>query len=73
MVDETLVAVLRPAEDAWRQALLHANRGLPEHKRVSHVLTWQQEFPRTASMKVKRQVLADTLRERATREALLAL
>ena len=37
------------------------NRRLPDFKRVSAYLNWEKDFPRTASMKIKRQVLAEEI------------
>jgi acyl-coenzyme A synthetase/AMP-(fatty) acid ligase len=37
------------------------NRRLPDFKRVSGYLVWAKDFPRTASMKIKRQVLAEEI------------
>lgn len=45
------------------------NHTLPEHKRIWGVLSWSEDFPRTASMKLKRAVLAQTLRTRAAQDA----
>lgn len=41
------------------------NHGLPDHKRIWGVLSWDKEFPRTASMKLKRGELAEALRSAA--------
>jgi long-chain acyl-CoA synthetase len=66
-VDEALVIVVRPSEgDAPSEALLEElrerNRRLPDFKRVSGYVVWTDEFPATASLKIKRNVLADVLR-----------
>jgi len=45
------------------------NRRLPDFKRVSGWVRWDEEFPRTASMKIKRNVLADALRGKLARPA----
>jgi long-chain acyl-CoA synthetase len=45
------------------------NKTLLNFKRISGYLTWPQEFPRTASMKIKRQVLAEEIRHRFTRQS----
>jgi long-chain acyl-CoA synthetase len=37
------------------------NRKLPDFKRVGGYLIWEKDFPRTASMKIKRQALADEI------------
>jgi long-chain acyl-CoA synthetase len=61
MVDETLVLVVRPREElseTTRNLVAHRNRTLVDFKRVRHVLVWSEPFPRTASMKVKRTLLA---------------
>lgn len=73
MVGEQLVAVVRPSDAPFQSELAQANRRLPEHKRVDAVLIWDEEFPRTASMKVKRPLLADAIRERAARDDLQPL
>ena len=63
---ETLLLVVRPEADADPDALLAEirmrSRRLPEHKRIADVLFTDGEFPRTASMKVKRGPLAEALR-----------
>ncbi len=71
LVDEELLLVVKaPIHEraAQLRALRRQNRALPEHKRVHRVLWWDDAFPRTASMKVKRDALASTLRERAARD-----
>lgn len=82
LTDEHLVAIIRPrgtadAEASSRESVLlqlrAKNRRLPDFKRVERVLFWDESFPRTASMKVKRTALATTLREAASQEALLTL
>jgi hypothetical protein len=42
------------------------NRRLPDWRRAAAVLLWDAEFPRTASLKVKRDALADAIRTRIT-------
>src|SRR4029077_4805544 len=39
--------------------VLARNRGLPDFKRVGGYVIWEKDFPRTASMKIKRQALAE--------------
>ena len=58
-----LIMVLRPVDgDRAGQragvAIAATNRGLADYKRVSAYVSWLREFPRTASMKIKRDVLA---------------
>lgn len=75
--EEHLVAVIRPRRGNGvaapsREALLAQleakNKRLPDFKRVRAVLFWDEPFPRTASMKVKRDALASALRAKASRE-----
>ncbi|MCA9566822.1 MAG: hypothetical protein KC656_03230, partial [Myxococcales bacterium] len=68
---EQLVAVVRG--DVRLPEVAAANRKLPEHKRVAGVLRWDEEFPRTASMKLKRTVLAEQIRSTVGRGALESL
>jgi long-chain acyl-CoA synthetase len=46
---------------ALRDEIISRNRRLPDFKRVSGYLLWDRDFPRTASMKIKRNVLAEQL------------
>lgn len=80
--DEHLVAVIRPrrgngvaapSSETLLAQLEAKNKRLPDFKRVRGVLFWTEQFPRTASMKVKRDALAAALRERASREELVPL
>jgi long-chain acyl-CoA synthetase len=68
LVSEHMVLVVRPKNED-RQTLLadmkKLNRKLADHKRVHTVLWWTDEFPRTASMKVKRQALAEEIGAKA--------
>ncbi|MCA9582950.1 MAG: AMP-binding protein [Myxococcales bacterium] len=71
--EESLVAVARvksEEEPRFRDELLSRNRRLPEHKRIGGIVRWDDVFPRTASMKLKRGELAQTLRERTQRSTL---
>jgi long-chain acyl-CoA synthetase len=63
--DERLVLVAREPGEGFDAELRARNRRLAEHKRVGGVLVWARAFPRTASMKIKRDALAETLREHA--------
>jgi long-chain acyl-CoA synthetase len=49
------------------------NRRLPDFKRVGGYLVWDKDFPRTASMKIKRADLAGEIRERIGRDAVVPL
>ncbi len=68
---ERLIAVVRSTDDDTLAQLVRHNRKLPDFKRVAAVLMWPVEFPRTASLKVKRIELADTLRQATSRADLL--
>lgn len=75
LTDEKLVVVVRPrkrqAQGPLLEALAECNRTLAEHKRVAAWLVWDEEFPRTASQKVKRGVLAEQIRDKVAADALL--
>jgi acyl-coenzyme A synthetase/AMP-(fatty) acid ligase len=42
---------------------------LPDYKRVSGYVLWDKDFPRTASMKIKRAELADEIRKSLDRSS----
>lgn len=68
---ERLLIVVRPdASRDYADELTRRNRRLPDFKRVHACLEWHEEFPRTASLKIKRPVLADALRDADDRAAL---
>ena len=50
--------------DAIREELTARNRRLPDFKRISSFILWEDDFPRTASMKIKRNILAEQIREK---------
>jgi long-chain acyl-CoA synthetase len=69
LADDRLVAVLRLTNgsgadthtiDAFRQR----NRQLPDYKRLGGYVRWDEAFPRTPSLKIKRDALAERLRSR---------
>ena len=49
------------------------NRRLPDFKRVGAYLVWEKDFPRTASMKIKRQMLAEEIGKTVERGAVAGL
>jgi len=69
---EMLVLVLRMEQnqewnDALRQDLDARNRRLPDYKRIGGYVVWDRDFPRTASMKIKRAALAEEIRQKLDR------
>jgi len=78
MTGERLVLVIHPDPGKPVNAELVAeisalNRLLLNYKRVSGYLIWNEEFSRTASMKIKRAELAARIRDKLSREAMVAL
>jgi long-chain acyl-CoA synthetase len=61
-MDDTLVA-----------SLADRNRRLLNYKRVSGYFVWDADFPRTASLKIKRAELAEQIRPRLQRESVVPL
>src|ERR1022692_2620684 len=55
------------------QGIVDRNRQLADFKRVSGYLIWEKDFPRTASMKIKRQVLAEEIVKSVERKAMVGL
>jgi len=49
------------------------NRRLPDFKRVGGYVIWEKDFPRTASMKIKRQALAEDLGKTMGRSGVVGL
>jgi long-chain acyl-CoA synthetase len=78
MVGEQLVLVARvddPSQvvDDLRSQIAERNRTLPDFKRISGFLLWTRDFSRTASMKIKREVLAEEIRTTTDRSAMILL
>jgi long-chain acyl-CoA synthetase len=78
MVGEELIIVLHPeqdqrVDDALRAELSVRNQKLLNYKRISGYAVWDQDFPRTASMKVKRIELAQQIRDSLDRSAVTPL
>ena len=75
LTDEQLMCVLRPGKDADLAAVVEEvrrrNRKLADFKRIAGYVVWSDEFPRTASLKVKRNVLAEALSGALRREEAL--
>jgi long-chain acyl-CoA synthetase len=75
---ESLVLVLRlepnqKLDGKLLEDISARNRRLPDFKRVNGYFVWDKDFPRTASMKIKRQALAEEIGKMAQRSAITAL
>jgi long-chain acyl-CoA synthetase len=75
---EMLVLVLRLEQNqkfdsALLAELVKRNRQLPDFKRLGGYLVWEKDFPRTASMKIKRLALAEEIGKSVERSAVVAL
>jgi long-chain acyl-CoA synthetase len=75
---EALVLVLRLEQNQkfdgnLLEEISARNRRLPDFKRVDGYLVRDKDFPRTASMKIKRQVLAEDIGKSLERKAIVGL
>ncbi len=75
---EMLVLVLRleinqELNEALKQDVIARNRRLPDFKRVGGLVIWEKDFPRTAAMKIKRNMLAEEMRKGLTRAAVVEI
>jgi long-chain acyl-CoA synthetase len=73
MLGEKLIIVLRleqgqEFDESLRQELIARNSKLLNFKRVSGYVLWDSDFPRTASLKIKRIALAEEMRNRVDRQ-----
>ena len=78
MVGEQLVIVIHPetGKAIGKESMANLserNNRLLNYKRVSGYLVWDADFPRTASLKIKRAELAEQIRKAVGREAVVAL
>jgi len=78
MTGEQLVLVIHPetgkrVTEELVAEIAARNRRLLNYKRVSGYLAWNDDFPRTASMKIKRADLAAQIREKCGRETTVQL
>ncbi len=76
MPDEQLMIVLRldaghQFSPALQLQLQVCNRRLPNFKRLSGYVFWDEDFPRTTSLKIKRGLLAERIASRLQRETAL--
>jgi long-chain acyl-CoA synthetase len=75
---EMLILLLRLEQnqefsDALKEEIATRNRRLPDFKRVGGYLVLSNDFPRTASMKIKRDALAEEVRKKLDRAAVVEL
>ncbi|MGC2245007.1 MAG: hypothetical protein WA609_00260, partial [Terriglobales bacterium] len=75
---EMLVLVIRlepnqQFDDALREEMVARNRRLADFKRVGGYLLWEKDFPRTASMKIKRGDLAAEIGAGASRAQIVEI
>jgi long-chain acyl-CoA synthetase len=78
MTGEQLVLVLHPepghaVDDSLRAEISRRNSQLLNYKRIGGYAVWDQDFPRTASLKIKRVVLAEQIGKQLDRSAMVAL
>ncbi len=78
LADETLTLVVRleqnqPFDDRLREEIVARNRRLADFKRVGGYLVWEKDFPRTASLKIKRGELAAEIGAGATRAGVVGV
>ncbi len=78
MLGEKLLLALRLDDASQLTAELRAqiaerNRRLPDFKRISGCLIWTRDFPRTVSLKIKREALADEIRNATDSSAVISL
>ena len=78
MVGEQLILALhlengQPYSDALRNAIIARNNRLLNYKRVHGIVLLDEDFPRTASLKIKRNVLAERLAQLDRSSAILLL
>jgi acyl-coenzyme A synthetase/AMP-(fatty) acid ligase len=59
--------------DSLKEEIIARNRRLPDFKRVGGYLLRGNDFPRTASMKIKRTALAEEVRKSLDRAAVVDL
>jgi long-chain acyl-CoA synthetase len=78
MVGEQLVMVVQPepnhpVDGALTAEMAARNQRLLNYKRISGYVIWEKDFPRTASMKIKRVELAEQIRGTLDRQSVKAL
>ncbi len=78
LADEVLTLVVRleqnqQFDDRLREEMVARNRRLADFKRVGGYLVWEKDFPRTASLKIKRGELAAEIGAWAARESIVEI
>jgi long-chain acyl-CoA synthetase len=78
MTGEQLVIVVHPEQDhkideELRVEIVARNRRLLNYKRISGIVPWERDFPRTAALKIKRNVLAEEIRQALESTAVIPL
>jgi long-chain acyl-CoA synthetase len=78
MTGEKLVIAIhpepgQPIDEKFVAALADRNRRLLNYKRVSAYFLWDADFPRTASLKIKRPDLAAQIRAKQERDSVVPL
>jgi len=78
MVGEQLILAIRREsnqtfDDQLRQDVLRRNSRLLNYKRIHGVVVCGEDFPRTASLKIKRNDLAERLAQLDREQAILPL
>jgi long-chain acyl-CoA synthetase len=75
--EEMLVLVVRLENqeftDSLKDEIIARNRRLPDFKRIAGYVLWGKDFPRTASLKIKRNELAEEIRTSLERSAVKEL
>ena len=76
LLNEQLMIVLHPQPGTELSAAIIEdvrirNRRMADFKRVRAYVVWDEDFPRTASLKIKRGVLAEQLANRLERDQAL--
>ena len=75
---ESLILIARLEQnqefsESLRRDIEARNRKLADFKRVGGYLIWKEDFPRTASMKIKRTVLAEAIGQQVDRSSVVEL
>jgi long-chain acyl-CoA synthetase len=76
--NEMLLLVIRlepnqQFDERLRQDMAARNRRLADFKRIGGYLVWEKDFPRTASLKIKREELAEQIGKSAGRNAVVEI